>query len=68
MKYGFRTMKIGDIVWFPRAYSRTNMAWASTAAKNFAKKSGNCTHYKFRTKKVYDEKKQREGIQIKRVK
>ena len=50
-KYPFREMRVGDQYVFSTKYTRYLMNLACSAARNWAKKSGNCTDRKFRVHK-----------------
>jgi hypothetical protein len=49
-KYPFREMEIDDS-FLVENYSRGKMNNILSAGRNFAAKSGDCTHYKFATRK-----------------
>lgn len=49
-KYPFREIEVGDSVLF-KNYSKERMTFISNSGRAFAAKSGDCTHYKFLTRK-----------------
>jgi len=48
-KYDFRGMKVGDRIVLSNSYSRYDHAKYGNYARNFARKSPDCKHYKFST-------------------